>query len=226
MGAEIVVREEPVKPLSVAEQKRKEQLEGVVVANFQSFVTVGKALAEIRDRKLYRENYPTFERYCKELFDVARGTAYRHIAAAEVVENVSNWRQTENIPVLSPLPLNEAQVRPLTRLRPEQQVAVWQAAVDSAPKGKVTAAHVNKVVKNYLGEKVTATIRNAQAKVAADRHISGEFRAAFDAFLEQIQQAKDEGYKTTSRQMVVKCLDQLRAEIAEHGETIPEQAKG
>jgi hypothetical protein len=38
-----------------------------------------------------------------------------------------------------PIPTNEAQVRPLTDLEPEQQREVWLQAVDSAPMGKVTA---------------------------------------------------------------------------------------
>ncbi|MCI0348146.1 MAG: phage N-6-adenine-methyltransferase, partial [Acidobacteriales bacterium] len=63
---------------------------------------------------------------------------YRLIEAAEVYENVSNWTQT--------LPATESQARPLTALPPEQQAPAWQQAVDSAPAGRVTAAHVQTVV--------------------------------------------------------------------------------
>ncbi|MDH5525567.1 MAG: hypothetical protein OEY01_16490 [Desulfobulbaceae bacterium] len=223
MSKDIIIEEQLVKPLSVAEQKKKEQLEGVIVANFKAFVTVGQALAEIRDRQLYRVDFPTFERYCNEIFDVARGTAYRYIAAAEVVENVSNWRQKNDNEIIDVIPINEAQVRPLTKLRPEQQIAVWQAALESAPNGRMTASHVNNVVKKYLGEKVEKSIRKAQAKVR-QAHVSAEFADAFEVFAEQILKEKQAGYKLTSRAEIIEHLDQLRAEIAEDGEFIEEPA--
>lgn len=213
MKKEIIVTGEVVKPLSTLEQKRLAQLEEVVVVNFRSFVQVGQALAEIRDRQLYRETSKTFELYVKDVFDVARGTAYRYIAAAEVVENVSNWRQKNgSSPLL--LPVNEAQVRPLTRLRPEQQVSVWQAAVERAPRGKVTAGHVNKVVKKYLGEVVTSGIRNTQARLQHE-HVSADFKMTFDAFLDQIAKEKEAGYKTTPKAMILKYVDSLRAILTE-----------
>ncbi|NJL33924.1 MAG: hypothetical protein HC893_08765 [Chloroflexaceae bacterium] len=65
--------------------------------------------------------------------------------ATEVVENVSNWTQT--------LPTNEAQARPLTRLKePEQQREAWRRAVETAPDERITAAHVERVVKELLRE--------------------------------------------------------------------------
>jgi hypothetical protein len=45
------------------------------------------------------------------------------------------------------LPTAESQARPLARLEPDQQRQAWQHAVDTAPDGKVTAAHVYKIVK-------------------------------------------------------------------------------
>jgi hypothetical protein len=49
---------------------------------------------------------------------------------------------------LSPIgdirPTHESQVRPLAGLEPEQQREAWNAAVKSAPNGKVTAAHVSR----------------------------------------------------------------------------------
>ena len=41
----------------------------------------------------------------------------------------------------------ESQARPLSKLEPEQQRQAWQKAVETAPEGKVTAAHVARVVK-------------------------------------------------------------------------------
>ena len=74
---------------------------------------MGCALAKIRDSRLYRETHETFESYCRDRWDMGKAYAYRLIDSAQVQE------------VLSPMgditPTNERQVRPLTKLTPEQQ---------------------------------------------------------------------------------------------------------
>lgn len=40
----------------------------------------------------------------------------------------------------------EGHLRPLTKLDPDQQREAWQQAVETAPTGKITAAHVEKIV--------------------------------------------------------------------------------
>ena len=54
----------------------------------------GLALMEIRDGRLYRAEFGTFEEYCNQRWGWERAHAYRLIDAAQVVENVSNWRQS------------------------------------------------------------------------------------------------------------------------------------
>ena len=73
------------------------------------------ALVEIRDSRLYREDYETFEDYCLDRWEIHRRHAYRLIDSAEVV------KQLECVH-LDTKPANEAQVRPLTKLEtPEAQ---------------------------------------------------------------------------------------------------------
>lgn len=69
---------------------------------------------------------------------MSRFYAYRLMDSVKVIENVDHGQQT---------PTSERQARPLARLKPEQQKEAWQKAVDTAPEGKVTAAHVYKIVK-------------------------------------------------------------------------------
>lgn len=45
----------------------------------------------------------------------------------------------------------EGHLRPLTSLEPNEQIAAWQEAVETAPNGKVTAAHVAEVVERRSG---------------------------------------------------------------------------
>jgi len=44
----------------------------------------GMALAEIRDFRLYREGFETFEGYCKDRWDMSKMHAYRLIGSSEV----------------------------------------------------------------------------------------------------------------------------------------------
>lgn len=121
---------------------RLKELETVIDRNLQSFYEVGRALMEIRDQELYKLKnggfYQTFEAYCKGTWSLARSTAYQFIDSAKIIENVRNCGQT---------PQTESQTRPLARLNPAQQKEAWQKAVSTAPAGKVTAAHVEKVVR-------------------------------------------------------------------------------
>lgn len=219
MSKALVQKEEEIQLLSSRERMLLAELERRIVSEFSAFHRVGMALAEINERQLYRETHRTFELYCKNLWDMARGTAYRYIAAAEVYENVSKLETNTEEPV-SLLPINEAQVRPLTRLKPEQQAAVWRSVVNTVgPRRKLTASLVNKVVKNYLGEKVVTAMRKARAEVRLSP-VSAEFIEAFERFSRQLEKERNAEYKFTPRFEIVKRLDQLRAEIATDGEEI------
>lgn len=127
--------------LTVSEVQRLEVLESVIDAGLQTFVHVGNALLEIRDSRLYRTSHGTFEDYCRERWQMGRNYASKMIAAAEVVLNLGTI-----VPIL---PTAESQARPLVSLPPVAQREVWQAAVETAPGGKVTAAHVQATVNTY-----------------------------------------------------------------------------
>jgi len=123
-----------------------EHLERVIHMNLQSFYELGRALMEIRDRELYKikngGKYGTFEAYCREVWDMSKMHAYRLMDSCSVVDTVkSNPRVTS-------IPNCERQARPLAKLEPDQQIEAWGKAVETAPEGKVTAAHVYKIVKD------------------------------------------------------------------------------
>lgn len=119
--------------LAPIETARLHDLESTIAHGLKTFVEVGSALARIREERLYRDGHATFEDYCREKWGMGRANAYELMAAAEVVGNLSG---TPDIPT------SVSQARPLTKLEPEKQREVWQEAVETAPEGKVTAAHV------------------------------------------------------------------------------------
>lgn len=132
--------------LTVQEETRKAQLEATIERGMQTFVEVGLALMEIRDGRLYRAEFGTFEEYCQERWGWERRHAYRLIDAAAAVENVSNWTQNQ-------APANEAQARPLTSLPPAQQREAWERVLETAPNGKITAAIVTQAAQAIRQER-------------------------------------------------------------------------
>ncbi len=54
----------------------------------RAFYLAGRSLAEIRNRRLYRNTHQTFEQYCRERFGFSRNAASYKIAAAQVVDNL------------------------------------------------------------------------------------------------------------------------------------------
>ncbi|MFN6497944.1 MAG: hypothetical protein RMX65_013170 [Nostoc sp. DedQUE01] len=103
----------------------------------RAFFEAGKALAQLRDRRLYRSTHRTFEEYCRDRFGHSRRQSYLLMDAAVVFDNLAEKCD----PLDHILPTNERQVRPLTKLEPQQQQEVWQKAIEEAG-GKVPSARI------------------------------------------------------------------------------------
>ena len=105
----------------------------------QAFFEAGKALTELRDRRLYRSTHKTFEDYCRERFGFSRRQPYHLIEAAVIFDNlVEKCERSVHI-----LPTNEWQIRPLSKLDPDIQPEAWEQAVESA-NGKVPSHRIVK----------------------------------------------------------------------------------
>jgi hypothetical protein len=59
-------------PINLAESKRLIELEKIIEAGQQVFIAVGTALAEIRDARLYKSDFKTFEEYCHKKWNFTR----------------------------------------------------------------------------------------------------------------------------------------------------------
>lgn len=108
--------------LSEHEQATLAECEQVIERGLGTFVEVGQALLNIRDERLYRRDFATFEDYCEERWNIKRAHAYRLIAASEVVANLSPIGDT-------PLPKNEGQARALGQFPADLHPAIMQTAV-------------------------------------------------------------------------------------------------
>lgn len=126
--------------LTSAEQRRLQEFEGTIERGLQTFYEVGYALSEIREQRLYRAEYGTFEDYCQERWNMRRNYANKLIAASEIAGNLGT---------IVPKPENEAQTRPLAKLPPDEQGEAWEEAVKRSG-GKPTAKVVEQVVKERI----------------------------------------------------------------------------
>ena len=117
---------EPALDQEVSGTASLDELESVIARNIRSFYKVGIALTAIKRRKLYQEHgYKTFEDYINDRWDISRAHAYRSIKCSVVIENLSP------IGDKVPLPENESQARPLTRLSEHLQKKLGEGCKNS-----------------------------------------------------------------------------------------------
>ncbi|MBI4663294.1 MAG: hypothetical protein HY735_31220 [Verrucomicrobia bacterium] len=151
--------------LSTSEQAELAECEGIIARGLQSFVEVGRAMMRLRDKRLYRAMYGTFEEYCRARWQYGKSYAYHLIAAAEVASHLSTI-------VDIPKPTREAQVRPLVGLRSDQAVRVWRKAAESADGKPITARLVRDSAADFLPPKLKSRKgkpkRGRKATVAQD----------------------------------------------------------
>jgi hypothetical protein len=152
-------------PLDDAESVRLADCERKIRSGLQTFVEVGRALADIRDGRLYRQTHETFEAYCGMEFGLTRKRAYDLMGASDVVDALAqiNGEPVDDVgmPPMGdiPIPTSERQARELSGLPAETAAKVMRTAVD-------------------LGDRVTASsIRTARDLVAPRPTVVTETRS-------------------------------------------------
>lgn len=141
--------ETPVAAIEVVEELTEEEIKERHLLELKverAFWQAGVALRELRDRRLYRSTHKNFEEYCQDRFGFNRISAHNRIAAAEVFENLFTIGEHLR------LPTNERQVRPLTKLEPDEQRSCWEEAVEAAG-GKVPSGRIVKDIVERIKER-------------------------------------------------------------------------
>ena len=224
----------PEKPLSEREEKLLAELEAVIETNMKGFVLVGMALTQIRDQRLYRIQYPTFEEYLLKVWDMARKTGYRLIEAAEVhgnlkdffeealsdncsqislPENVSHGTQTiEDI-----IPKNERQARPLTLFSAEEQREIWLQVLDKANStdSKITANFIIQVILERQRKATDERLRKHTDRAKKDGRINLPplVQSTYIALLQVVQNQNNEDWKDIGKPTMISLLEDLLADL-------------
>lgn len=147
---------ESLEPITSDESTELTRLEQIVERDIKAFISAGAALLEIKDRRLYRENYPDFASYCRHRWRFGASHAYRLIAAAEVADNV---------PVES-----EREARELVGLEKDLQVAVHSIAKEIAGELPMTSTLLRQV-REGVEDKVSEWLQGASTNPATGETI-------------------------------------------------------
>lgn len=119
--------------LTVAELDCLADCEQRIERGLKTFVEVGTSLATIRDNRLYRAEFGTFEDYCQDRWGFDRTRAQNFITAARTVLEISNTGL--------PTPERESQARELARVPEPERADIWRETVERTD-GKPTAAAI------------------------------------------------------------------------------------
>lgn len=145
---------EKEKWLDVSERDNFRELEAIVAKGIKSFIVVGNALKEIRDSKLYREHYKTFEKYVSERWKINRQRAYQLIEAAEAKSNLSKiLDKNKTADAIN----TESQLRELKDVPSESIEAVVSKAAALAGEDKITASDLKQARQEVLNEATAIT---------------------------------------------------------------------
>jgi hypothetical protein len=119
--------------LELSEGVRLLKLEKIISRGKLSFIEVGEALEEIRDKKLYRAKYDTFEEYCLKKWGWTSSYGRRLLNANKVAKSVPMGTVS-----------TERQARALAKVEPENRASVIEKAKES---GAVTAKSITAAAK-------------------------------------------------------------------------------
>lgn len=192
-------------------EQELERLEGIIRENVGAFYEIGHALMKIRVNKYYHDvlGYETFEAYCKARWDFKRSYAKYLISATSVIDNIST------LATIVAKPVTETQCRPLAGLTTDQQLIAWQKVVETAPDGKITAAHVYKIVKGMTNPSPPKQVPRSNGKTIIHQElVSAEFQSAFDQMDIELKNARAMKWKSTSHKAAIGMM-QILLTIAE-----------
>lgn len=134
-------------PISHEERREFEALYDVVEKGLSNFMEVGKALMRIRDGRLYRESWKSFDAFIEDCFGMTRAWAHAQIAAFAVTEKVST-RVDTFIP-------NEATARQFATIKDDdvlESVARRACEIADRKRSVLTPAIVKEAKVEIIGE--------------------------------------------------------------------------
>lgn len=153
MNSDVVVVEEQPKQLTVEERVEFDQLEKRIEDGIRYFIDTGLALKQIRDSRLYREKFDTFEDYCQTRWQMGASNGHYLIASASVASNLEGEK-----------PLKASHAHVLGKLPDESRQEAWEEVLRRSElhfDGKITAGLVEEVVAGFQLKLFSKTLGDA-----------------------------------------------------------------
>lgn len=175
-----------------------------------NLTNVRRLVVELHDRDGWTAlGYASWTECVQKEFKQAERYIFYQYKAAEIEMNVADC----TIVQLGAIP--EGQLRPLSKLEPQQQREAWTKAVETAPDGKMTAAHVSKVVKE-MTEPTPSPKANKPTKPNRDPLYpqpvaSEQFQSAADKMRGELLAARMSGWRLTSREAATWAIQTFNA---------------
>jgi hypothetical protein len=138
-----------------------QNLEKKIEAGLEYFRIAGESLRIIKEKKLYKSEYSTYEDYCHQRWGFSPQYANRLISAASTIRQIE-----ESEPTGSVLPHSESQARILSKSK-DPNIA-WKSAQEETGKEQPTA----KDIEAHLQEKEDKDTFNAE--IIEDNNIEAE----------------------------------------------------
>lgn len=155
-------------PLSGEELVKLTFLESVIDRGQYTFLSVGDALRQIKDQKLWRHTHSSFDLYCQERWEFSQGYAARLLKARDLVGALP--------PETEILPENEAQARALLRVPEDLRAQIWLEAVRRGGNAFRASRLVKEVFHQYTAEQQAEI--EAQARLSMAGHTAGLRKSA------------------------------------------------
>jgi len=188
-----------------------------IINELGSFMRVGMALRRIKRKKLYREDYKTFEACVRALFDLSARRSRQLMQASEAMDllgaEIKEKRKNFSAFETGALPKNEGQVLALLAAPKEKRADIWLKTLESAD-GKPTARKIKEIIHQEgvaklkkQAEKVGQSLKDKQNKSGKELH--KPFEDALNAFMGQITDAYMDNWQQVPKQEVVRHLQSI-----------------
>jgi hypothetical protein len=172
--------------LAPNEQTRLEQCELSIERGLNTFVEVGRALTEIRDSKLYRVGFKTFEDYCKQRWEIGKSRAYELIDQAKVVAAI----ESIGVNLSAAADFSKRDVRAVKDNLPAVSADVKARVEHGEEPAKAATAAVKEAAEKAKTEKAAKQAENDAARQQAQEALPPAVKAQQEARQAAIDAAK------------------------------------
>ncbi len=174
-------KENELKSLSPEDQERFKELDKTVKAGTKGVLDAAVALAEIREKKLYKDEYKSFGEYCETIHDFSRQYAYALMKAGKTFVEMST--QVDKFPGIE-LPKQEAYLRELGRVKdPEKRMEILAEVVEETG-GEYTVEVLKEHVEPVVGEQRKAKSHKQSPKRKL-QNLKEDFDQLYDLVFEE-----------------------------------------